>query len=184
MLVTLLVLIQIFSKRMRVGWPKCRSDPRNEGHLACLILLLKCTFSMIELSFEKYPELLNSKSKVDLVGQEFKHVTSLTFCNLIGALRPWRMDLKWYGQSPRPSLHIFIPKELNAVEGAVWYRDQVGCSISNSSVILLTNNYFQLPYYYGWIMTSRGPKEFLAIESHMIEFKVQLPFLLLKAIDI
>ena len=118
MLVTLLVLIQIFSKRMQVGWPKCRSDPRNE---ACLILLLNCTFSMIELAFEKYPEPLNSKSKVDLVGQEFKRVTSLMFCNLIGVLRLWRMDLKWYGQSPRPSLHIFIPKELNAVEGAVWY---------------------------------------------------------------
>jgi len=36
MLVTPLVLIQIFSKRMLVGWPKCWSDPRDEGHLACL----------------------------------------------------------------------------------------------------------------------------------------------------
>ena len=24
---------------MRVGWPKCRSDPRDEGHLACLCLV-------------------------------------------------------------------------------------------------------------------------------------------------
>jgi len=36
MLVTPLVLIQIFSKRMLVDWPKCGSDPRDEGHLACL----------------------------------------------------------------------------------------------------------------------------------------------------
>ena len=36
MLVTPLVLIQIFRKRMLVDWPKCRSDPRDEGHLACL----------------------------------------------------------------------------------------------------------------------------------------------------
>ena len=31
-----LVLIQILSKRMRVGGPKCGSDPQDEGHLACL----------------------------------------------------------------------------------------------------------------------------------------------------
>ena len=36
MLVTPLVLIQIFIKRMLVDWPKCGSDPRDEGHLACL----------------------------------------------------------------------------------------------------------------------------------------------------
>jgi len=36
MLVTPLVLIQIFSKKMLVDWPKCRSDPWDEGHLACL----------------------------------------------------------------------------------------------------------------------------------------------------
>ena len=36
MLVTPLVLIQIFSKRMLADWPKCGSDPRDEGHLACL----------------------------------------------------------------------------------------------------------------------------------------------------
>jgi len=36
MLVTPLVLIQIFSKRMLVDWPKCGSDPPNKGHLACL----------------------------------------------------------------------------------------------------------------------------------------------------
>jgi len=36
MLVTPLVLIQIFSKRMLVDWPKCGSDPRAKGHLACL----------------------------------------------------------------------------------------------------------------------------------------------------
>ena len=36
MLVTPLVLIQIFSKKMLVDWPKCGSDPRDEGHLACL----------------------------------------------------------------------------------------------------------------------------------------------------
>ena len=26
----------ILIKRMRVGWLKCGSDPRDEGHLACL----------------------------------------------------------------------------------------------------------------------------------------------------
>jgi len=36
MLVTPLVLIQIFSKRMLVDWPKCWSVPQDEGHLACL----------------------------------------------------------------------------------------------------------------------------------------------------
>ena len=36
MLVTPLVLIQILSMRMLVDWPKCGSDPRDEGHLACL----------------------------------------------------------------------------------------------------------------------------------------------------
>jgi len=38
MLVTPLVLIQNFSKRMLmlVDWPKCGSNPRDEGHLACL----------------------------------------------------------------------------------------------------------------------------------------------------
>ena len=25
-----------FGRRMRVGWPKCGSDPRDEGHLVCL----------------------------------------------------------------------------------------------------------------------------------------------------
>jgi len=37
MLVTPLVLIHIFSKRMLVDWPKCGSDPQDEGHLACLL---------------------------------------------------------------------------------------------------------------------------------------------------
>ena len=36
MWVTPLELIQTLSRRMRVGWPKCGSDPRDEGHLACL----------------------------------------------------------------------------------------------------------------------------------------------------
>ena len=36
MWVTPLELIQILSRRMRVGWPKCGSDPQDEGHLACL----------------------------------------------------------------------------------------------------------------------------------------------------
>jgi len=38
MLVPPLVLIQIFSKRMLVDWPKCGSDHRDEGHLACLLV--------------------------------------------------------------------------------------------------------------------------------------------------
>ena len=38
MLVTPLLLIEIFSKRMLVDWPKCEFDPRDEGHLACLVL--------------------------------------------------------------------------------------------------------------------------------------------------
>ena len=33
MLVTPLVLIEIFSKRMLVDWSKCRSDPQDEGAL-------------------------------------------------------------------------------------------------------------------------------------------------------
>jgi len=37
MLATPLVLTQTFSKRMLVDWPKCGSDPRDEGHLACLV---------------------------------------------------------------------------------------------------------------------------------------------------
>jgi len=36
MLVTPLVLIQIFSKRMLVDWPKCGSHSWDGGHLACL----------------------------------------------------------------------------------------------------------------------------------------------------
>jgi len=36
MLVTPLMLIQIFSKRMLVDWPKCGSDPRDGGHLAAV----------------------------------------------------------------------------------------------------------------------------------------------------
>jgi len=40
MLVTPLALIQIFIKRMLVDWPKCGSDPRDEGHLACLRISL------------------------------------------------------------------------------------------------------------------------------------------------
>jgi len=36
MMVSPSVLIQIFSKRMLVDWPKCGSDPPDEGHLACL----------------------------------------------------------------------------------------------------------------------------------------------------
>ena len=29
-------------------------------------------------------------------------------------------DPKWYRESPRPSLRVFILKELNAAKGAVW----------------------------------------------------------------
>ena len=36
MLVTPFMLIQTFIKRMLVDWPKCGSDPQDEGHLACL----------------------------------------------------------------------------------------------------------------------------------------------------
>jgi len=39
MLITPLVLIKIFSQRMLVDWPKCGSDPQDEGHLAHLNVL-------------------------------------------------------------------------------------------------------------------------------------------------
>ena len=39
MQVTPLVLIQVLSKRTRVGRLKYGSDPQDEGHLACLLLL-------------------------------------------------------------------------------------------------------------------------------------------------
>lgn len=39
------------------------------------------------------------------------------YCNLIGMLRSWRIDEKWYRQSPRPSLCVF---NLNDAKGAVW----------------------------------------------------------------
>ena len=67
----------------------------------------------------KVLDLLNSSNKV---AQTLKRVTSLAFCNLIGLPRSWRTNLKRYRQSPRPSLRVFILKELNAVEGAVWSR--------------------------------------------------------------
>ena len=54
MLVTPLVLIQIFSQRMLVDWPKCGSDPQDEGHLACLVkqqvCAVVCDFSPLRLA--------------------------------------------------------------------------------------------------------------------------------------
>ena len=35
------------------------------------------------------------------------------------------LDPKRYRQSPRSSLRVFILKELNAVEGEVWFRDYI-----------------------------------------------------------
>jgi hypothetical protein len=55
--------------------------------------------------------------------EEFKRVTSLAFCNLIGPPRSGCVDPKQYRQSPRPSLRVFILKELNTAVGVVWYRD-------------------------------------------------------------
>ena len=37
-----------------------------------------------------------------------------------------------YRQSPRPSLRVFILRELNAVEGDVWFRDYIYMSIAYS----------------------------------------------------
>ena len=102
--------------------PPIRCQEPASNALFLLLSKLKA-FSTIELAFERYPEVLNSKRKVDLVVQDFKRVTSLAFCNLIGPPRSVRADLKWYRQSPRPSLRVFILKELNAAVGAVWFRD-------------------------------------------------------------
>ena len=101
----------------RWGLPTRCQEPAN------LLLSKLKTFSTIELAFERYPELLNSKRKVNLVVQEFKCVMPLAFCNLIGPPRLVHVDRKWYRQSPTPSLRVFILKELNAVVGTVWYRD-------------------------------------------------------------
>ena len=54
MRVTPFVLIQILSKRMQVGCPRARSDPRDEGHLACLHLcilfaILPCSWIIIAM---------------------------------------------------------------------------------------------------------------------------------------
>ena len=51
MWVTPLELIQILSRRMWVGWPKCGSDPRDEGHLACL----QWSKLMIQIMFSSPP---------------------------------------------------------------------------------------------------------------------------------
>ena len=75
---------------------------------------------MIESAFIQYLGLVNLSNEADLVAQKFEYVMSYVFCNLIGPPRSWRMDPKWYRQSPRPSLHMFILKELNAAEGVVW----------------------------------------------------------------
>ena len=46
-----------------------------------------------------------------------KHVTSHTFCNLIGVPRSWCTDTKRHRQSPRPFLHV-----KNSAEGAVCFK--------------------------------------------------------------
>ena len=61
---------------------------------------------------------LTSADRVVLDGEVFKYVTSSTSCNLIGAPRSWRTDSFWYRQSARPSLRVFILKELNAAGGS------------------------------------------------------------------
>ena len=44
---------------------------------------------------------------------------SNSYCNImIGLPKSWRTDSKWYRQSSRPSLHVFILQELNTAEGA------------------------------------------------------------------
>ena len=50
-------------------------------------------------------------------------VTHVLQSAMIGPPKSWRMDPKRYGQSPRPSLRVFILKELNTAEGEVWFRD-------------------------------------------------------------
>ena len=67
---------------------------------------------MIEPAFVKYLGLVNLSNGTDLVAQAFKYMTSHVFCNLIGLPRSWCTDPKWYRQSPRPSLRMFILKEL------------------------------------------------------------------------
>ena len=99
--------------------PPIRCQEPASNALFLLLSKLKA-FATIELAFERYPEVLNSKRKVV---QDFKCMTSLAFCNLIGPPRSVRADPKWYRQSPRPSLRVFILKELNAAVGAVWFRD-------------------------------------------------------------
>ena len=61
---------------------------------------------------------LTLADRVVLDDEVFKYVTSSTFCNLIGAPRSWRTDSFWYRQSARPSLRVFILKELNAAGGS------------------------------------------------------------------
>ena len=76
------------------------------------------TFIMIKLAFTKYLGLLNLTNEADLVVQTFKCVKSFAFFNLIGAPRSWRTDPKQYRRSPRPSLHIFIPKRTRCCRGS------------------------------------------------------------------
>ena len=91
------------------------------SQLMLLLPLKRAKTSVIELAFKRYPELLNSKREVDLVAQEFKHVMSLMFCNLIGLPRSVCADPNRYRQSPWPSLCVLILKELNAAVVAVWF---------------------------------------------------------------
>ena len=60
-----------------------------------------------------------------------------------GPPKSWHTDPKQYRQSPRPSLRVFTLQELNAAEGAVWFRDYpylASCSWT-------TYKWFQLPSY-------------------------------------
>ena len=104
---------------MRWGPPIRSCQKLKARHLAFVFRLgeLKA-FSMVDLASRNNPELLNLTNKVDLVAQTFKSVTSFVFCNLIGAPRSWCTDPKRYRQSPRPSLRVFILKELNAAGGS------------------------------------------------------------------
>ena len=97
------------------------------GQLTLLLLFKRAkTFSVVESAFQRYSELPNSKGKIDLVAQEFKRMTSLAFCNLIGP--PWseHADPKRYRQSPRPFLCVFILKELATRCG----RSDLACETS------------------------------------------------------
>ena len=98
-------------------WPRracAHTMPKAKpvGHLREL-----WTFSMIELAFVKYLGLVNLSNEADLVTQTFKYVTSYVFCNLISPPRYWRTDPIRYRQSPRPSVSVFILKELKCCGG-------------------------------------------------------------------